>query len=241
MKSPCARNVIPLRGPFGVFILFLTLLASRAQAAEETWAKVLSRMPLPANVTHFTSTNCVEVFLNALSSNTVVKGVIFMPGATDEFYMFHRAKADLTNENPTLLDAIVALTNQSRIQASFRPPLLLLHAPGEKLTPDIKIESPALLPVLQNERHVPRLLFNDRDWDTVQPALRWALKIDIRPWQRSSDSWHFYRHSFCGWNLSGLEALQATALAGKTRLTVRRKQAVFEPETPKISEKTGQQ
>ena len=33
----------------------------------------------------------------------------------------------LTNANPSLLDAVTALTNQTFIQATFQPPLLLLH------------------------------------------------------------------------------------------------------------------
>ena len=71
--------------------------------------------------------------LDAFQSNAVVKALIFMPGATDELYFFRRAHAKLTNANPSLLDAIVALTNQTYIQATFQPPLLLLHTTEDPL------------------------------------------------------------------------------------------------------------
>ncbi len=53
----------------------------------------------------------------------------------------------------------------------------------------------------------------------------------MRPWRYSSDSWHFYRHTLAGWNLTGWEALEAIALAGKTRFTVERKELVFGGDT----------
>src|SRR5262245_33605791 len=77
--------------------------------ASETWESALSRMPLEAGVTELSRTNCVEVMLKAFQSNDFVKALIFMPGATDEFYMFKRARAQLTNASPTLLDAVSAL------------------------------------------------------------------------------------------------------------------------------------
>ena len=50
----------------------------------------------------------------------------------------------------------------------------------------------------------------------------------MRPWRYSTDSWHFYRHSFVAWDLTGWEALEATALAAKTTCTVHRNKVVFE-------------
>jgi len=47
-----------------------------------------------------------------------------MPGATDEFYFSGARHATLTNSNPSLLDAVTALTNQTYIHATFQPPLL---------------------------------------------------------------------------------------------------------------------
>jgi hypothetical protein len=81
---------------------------------------------------------------------------------------------------------------------------------------------------LEQKREVSRLLCNDWDWGQLQPVLRRALKVDLRPWQDSSDSWHFYRHSLAAWGLNGFEALEAAAMAGKSRFTISRRQVVFE-------------
>jgi len=144
--------------------------------------------------------------------------------------MFHRARAEVTGASPSLLDAVGALTNQTRIRATFRAPLLLLHTPEDFLDPAAVVQDAATAARLRHKKNLPHIFWNDRDWDTVQPALKWPLKIDLQPWQGSRASWHFYRHSFAGWNLTGWEALEATALAGKSRFTVWHNRVVFEPD-----------
>jgi hypothetical protein len=213
-------------------VLLFLLLALRAATlrADELWAQALGRMPLGAPVKELNRTNCVALMLNAFQSNEVVKALIFMPGSTDEFYMFRRAKAQLTNSSPTLLDAVQALTNQTLIRVTFKAPLLLLHTVEDPLEPSIVIEDEPTADKLKQSAFLPRLLCNDRDWDFVQPELRWKLKLDIRPWKNSADSWHFYRHSFVECGLTRWEALEAAALASKSRFTVRRKQVIFEPD-----------
>src|SRR6266404_2918704 len=120
------------------FLVFLHL-SSLPTAAAETWPEVLARMPLNAAIPQLNRSNCVDTMLHAFQSNRVVKALIFMPAATDEFYLFRRAKADLTNASPTLLDAVIALTNQTFIRATFRPPLLLLHTDEDPLEPDVTV------------------------------------------------------------------------------------------------------
>lgn len=213
-----------------VLLWLLFCLSALASDAGESWPGALTRMPLSARVAQLNRTNCVGIMLHAFQSNEVVKALIFMPGATDEFYMFRRAKADLTNASPTLLDALSALTNQTLIRATFRPPLLLLHTDEDSLDPDITILDQATAERLKRSVFLPRLLCDDRDWDVVQPLLKWKLKLDIRPWKSSTESWHFYRHSFACFGLTGWEALETAALAGKSRFTVKRKQVVFEPD-----------
>ena len=105
-----------------ILCLAVCLLQSALSAAE-TWQDALARMPLGHKVTELNRTNCADVFLGAFQSNNVVKALVFMPGATDEFYFFRRARADLTNSPASLLDAVSALTNQTQIRATFRPPL----------------------------------------------------------------------------------------------------------------------
>ncbi|HOC54326.1 MAG TPA: hypothetical protein PKI20_01750 [Verrucomicrobiota bacterium] len=210
-----------------VVLVFLCLAALAAGAAE-TWQSALSRMPLESSVTQLNRTNCVDAMLRAFQSNDVVKALIFMPGATDELYFFRRARANLTESPASLLAAVRALTNQTLIRATFRPPLLLLHTAEDLLEPAITIKHPSTVDRLKQARFVPRAIFNDRDWDYLQPILKSSLRTDMRPVQYSRDSWHFYRHSFAAWNLTGWEALEAAALAGQTRFTVRRRQVVFE-------------
>ena len=229
-----ARSFIfGLRFPVFGFLFFSSfclrlLLVSGTAVAEEAWPAALSGMPLGTNVTELNRANCVAVMLRAFRSNQTVKALVFMPGATDEFYMFRRAKAVLTNASPSLLDAVRALTNQTYIRATFHPPLLLLHTDEDPLEPAIRIEQQATAEKLSSRRFVAHAEYNDRDWDFIQPILKKALRADIRPWRYSRGSWHFYRHSFAAWNLNGWEALRATAAAGKTRFTVRRNQLVFE-------------
>ena len=185
-------------------------------------------MPLPKETHQLNRTNCVEVMLGALQSNQVVKALIFMPGATDEFYMYRRAQAQMTNGSPSLLEAVDALTNQTRIRGTFHPPMLLLHTDEDLAEPKIAIQDEPTADKLRRARLIPHVLCNDSTWDYLQPILRWSLKIDIRPWRNSSESWHFYRLSFAGWGLNGWEGLEAAALAGKTKFTVKRKIVVFE-------------
>jgi hypothetical protein len=199
-----------------------------ALSAAEAWQAALARMPLGENVTELNRTNCAGILLGAFQSNDVVKALVFMPGATDEFYFFRRARADLTNGPASLLDAISALTNQTLIRATFRAPLLLLHTGEDPLEPVIKIEHQPTADRLRQRRFVAHALYNDRDWDSLWPVLKKSFRTGLNPWPRLTDSWHFYRHSFAAWNLTAWEALEATALAGQTSVTVRRSQVVFE-------------
>jgi hypothetical protein len=179
------------------------------------------------------------ILLRAFQSNNIVKALVFMPGATDELYFFRRARADLTNSPASLLDAVSALTNQTLIRATFRPPLLLLHTREDLLEPVIKIEHQPTADKIRQARFVAHGVYDDRDWDYMRKVLKSSLRTDLLPWPRTQASWHFYRHSFAAWDLTGWEALQATALAGETAVTVRRKQVLFEFDrrvraTPKV-------
>ena len=78
-----------------IFICLCFCLAHFAAGAAETWQSALAQMPLGTNVAQLNRTNCVNIHVHAFGSNDVVKGLVFMPGATDEFYMFRRAKASV--------------------------------------------------------------------------------------------------------------------------------------------------
>ena len=212
------------------FLVFLLLMVTWQIVvfAAGAWPEVLAAMHLRSDVSELNRTNCVDLFLRSFQSNDVVKALIFLPGATDEFYLFRRAKAALTTSNPNLSDAISALTNQTYIRATFRPPYLLLHTAEDSIEPDNSIEDENTAQRLRQKTRIQYLSCNDRDWDYLQPVLKQRLKIALRPWRYSSNSWHFYRHSFAVWDIDGLQALEVAAYAGKSKFILGHKEARFE-------------
>ena len=200
--------------------LLLLMIAPSFGRAEDNWQTVLSRMPLQPAITQLNRTNCVAVMLGSFESNAVVKALIFMPGATDEFYMFHRGEARLASAFPTLLDALVALTNQTRIRATFQAPFLLLHTEVDPLETQITVRHQPAFDKLARTKFLPCVFFNDQPWDSIQPLLKKTIGGDVRPWRDSGDAYHFYRVAFKGWNLTSLEMIEATALASRTSITI---------------------
>jgi hypothetical protein len=210
--------------------LIVLLVVAQGASADESWQDALDRMPLTAGVAELNRTNCVPLMLDAFQSNGVVKAFIFMPGATDELYFFRRARATLTNANPSLLDAVMALTNQTYIQATFQPPMLLLHTTEDSLDVIAVVKNESRAAKL-HQRLVPgRLLFNDADWGAMRTALKGKLNIGLRPFESDPETWHFYRHSFAACGVTDWEMLESLALAGKTTFTVNWLTAEFRPD-----------
>lgn len=202
------------------FVIGAFLAASAAALAQETWQAALSRMPLGANVTELDRTNCVSLMLNAFQSNAVVKALIFMPGATDELDFFRRAHARLTNASPSLLDAVIALTNQTYIRAAFHPPLLLLHT-SEDVSSNTAIVKDKSTAAKLRRRVIPgRFVFVDAGWDKVRAMVAGHLSVGLRPFSNAPNSWHFYRHNFAACGVTQWEMLESIALTDKTRFTV---------------------
>ena len=214
-------------------IIFICLLLAvhGSLFALEPWQEALSKMPLRTTVADLNKTNAVTVMLEAFQENDTAKALIFMPGATDEFYFFNRGNATLTNDTPTLLDAITALTNQTLIHVTFRAPFILLHSAEDPPEPLFKIEDEATAQRIRKKQFLKHTLYNDRDWDFILPKLSFYLDTKMLPEPLSHDSHHFYRHSFAAHNLNGLEILETLALAGKTQFTVQKKKVLFEGDT----------
>jgi hypothetical protein len=210
-------------------LVLLTWLATTA-LADESWQSALSQMPLTTNIAELNRTNCVPLLLNAFQSNGIVKALVFMPGATDELYFFRRAHATLTNSNPSLLDAVTALTNQTYIQATFQSPLLLLHTTEDALDGFATVKNESTAAKLR-QRIVPnRMIFNDADWDSLKSVVNKKLSIGLRPFSGDAETWHFYRHSFAACGVTQWEMLETIALAGKTTFTVNWLTAEFQPD-----------
>jgi hypothetical protein len=224
--------------------LCLVLLCAplREASAAESWQDVLARMPLgvpQSGMTELGRTNCVPLMLDAFQSNGVVKALIFMPGATDELYFFRRAHATLTNANPSLLDAVTALTNQTHIQAAFQPPLLLLHTTEDSLDVIAAVKNKSTAAKLRQQIVPGRILLEDADWGVVRSTQKGKLSVGLRPFENTLPSWHFYRHNFASCGVTDWEMLETLALAGKTTFTVHWLTADFQPDrregvTPKL-------
>ena len=208
----------------------IAMLCLGGPARAESWFEALKQMPLNAPVKQLTRTNCIPVMLAALRSNATVKALIFLPGATDELYFFRRVQATVANRNPTLLDAVVALTNQSPLRATFRPPFLLVHSAEDVIELDVTLKHAPTMEKLKRTGPSPHWVFNDRDWDTVRKSIKKPVRVGLVPWPHTRGMWHFYRHSFASWNLTAWETLEAVAFAGKTKFIVRRGVVEFQPD-----------
>jgi hypothetical protein len=228
----------------GILTCILLLLLPHLLRAEEKWAAALEGIPLQLLNSQLHRTNCVEVILKSFRSNPVLKGIVFLPGATDELYLNRRVEPRLTSPAPSLFDGIDAITNGGFIRATFRPPLLLLHTDSDPLEPII-VEEPDATASSFNQKATPsELLYLDGNWEKIQPDLRRWLGTSVVPAGSSRASWHFYRHNLCGFHLSGKEVLQAVCLSGKTRATINRHggllrnriQVVFYPDTRILSQ-----
>lgn len=202
-------------------LLAIFILASGFKIfADETWQDALGRMPLGVHITELNRTNGIPAMLNAFQSNSVVKALVVMPGAADDFVFYRRAHATLTSANPTLADAVVALTNQTYIRAEFRSPFLLLYTSEDSLGPIAVIKNKSTAAKLRARMVPDRMVFCDSNWDYVRPALQKKLSVGIRPFSNAPDSWHFWPNNFAACGLTQWELLEAAALSGKTTFTV---------------------
>jgi hypothetical protein len=203
--------------------LCLLLVSPVELGAQPTWQEEFAKMPLTEKVSELERHNVVRVMLSSFQRNAAVQALIFMPGATDEFYFFRRAHANLTNAAPTLLDAVIVLTNQTYVRATLAPPFLLLHTREDPLEPIAVIEDQRTADRIKRHHFEKHALFNDNDWDFVEPILAFDINTHLTPRVGSHDSYHFFRHSFAEYDLNGWDALRAVALANKTKFTVKKR------------------
>jgi hypothetical protein len=215
-------------------ILILAAALCRSALAGESWQDVLAQMPLAAGVTNLTRTNAIPAMLNAFQSNGVVKALIFMPAAADEFVYYRRAHATLTNAQPSLADAIVALTHQTYIQVEFRPPFLLLYTTQDTQGSIVTIKSKSATARLQARIVHGRMIFCDSNWDYTRRAVARKLSVTMLPFADAPDSWHIWPNNFAGYDLTQWELLEAVALSDKTTFTLHWLTADFQ-----LDERTG--
>ena len=196
--------------------------------AQEPWQEVLTKMPLITSANHLDRSNCVPVMLASFQSNRVAKGLIFLPGATDEFYFFRRANAVLTNNHPTLLDAVTVLTNQTLIRCTFREPFILLYSGEDALDRINRVEDEATAARIRKHRFPSPTVFNDRDWNSLHRPLSFHLDTRFLPLPNSHASNHFYRHSLAAFGLTTMELIDALSYAGKTAYIIQKRKVLFQ-------------
>jgi hypothetical protein len=242
---PCSENfVLPRLVNLLLALVGFMASAGNARAMDQSWPEALRQMPLAPNAMVLNHTNCAQVLLMSFQSNATAKALIFMPGATDELYFFKRVQVTLTNANPNLLDALVALTNQSPLRVMFREPFILLYSGEDVLELDFKVEHDRTREKLATGKPLSHLLVMDRDWTQLLHRVKKQIPATLLPYEGTQASWHFYRHTFAGWNLTPWEVMQAAALAGKTKFTVVRSGVVFEVDprvgvAPKLDRSPG--
>jgi hypothetical protein len=207
-----------MKAALAIFIFVASLCVEGF--ANESWQQALSQMPLNTNAKELTQTNCIPLMLNAFQSNSVVKTLIFMPGAADEFVFLRRAHATLTNTHPSLADAITALTNQTYIRAEFRPPFLLLYTTEDELEPIAIVKSKSTAAKLQARLVPGRMVLCDSNWDYSRKVIAGRVSVSVLPYSDSPSSWHFWPNNFAACGLTQWELLEALALSGKTTFTV---------------------
>ncbi len=207
-----------MKTALAIFVLIAAISATAF--AGDNWQQALSQMPLGTSATELNRTNAIPLMLNAFQPSTVVKALIFMPGAADEFVFLRRAHVTLTNANPSLADAIVALTNQTYIRAEFQPPFLLLYTTQDTLEPIATVKSKSTAAKLQSRIVPGRMAFCDCNWDLLRPAIAKKLSVGLRPFSDSSDSWHIWPANFAAYNLTQWELLETVARTSKTTFTL---------------------
>jgi hypothetical protein len=227
--------MIPIR-PIRPIPLCILLVTAMALHAQPSWQEEFAKMRLTEKASELDRHNAVRIMLNSFQRNTAVQALIFMPGATDEFYFFRRAHAHLTNAAPTLLDAVIALTNQTYIRATVTPPFLVLHTAEDPLEPIAVIEDQRTADRIKRHHFEKHAIFNDHDWDFVEPILAFDVDTHLTPRVGSRDSYHFFRHSFAEFDLNGWDALRAVALANKTGFTIKKRWVAFSGDTRKVGQ-----
>src|SRR6185369_2058784 len=163
------------------WIMALISLADRIAVADPSWQQALAQMPLARPAIELNHSNCVTLLLDSFQSNAVVKALVFMPGATDEIDFFRRARAHLTNSNPSLLNAITALTNQTYVQVRFETPLLILYTVEDPTNVVATIKSTSTAGKLHRQVIPRRIELRDADWGDVHDALDKDVSIGLSP------------------------------------------------------------
>ena len=104
-------------------ILVAALLFCISVHAQD-WQPHFANIPIRTKSFRAHLTPPVELILTNFQPSAELRAVVFMPGAADRLYFYDWGEVTLP-ENPTLLDAITALTNAADLRVFVAPPFLL--------------------------------------------------------------------------------------------------------------------
>jgi hypothetical protein len=206
-------------------ILFLLLISTRAQDFHESLAQT------PFSKTQFQAhqTEPVQFILNAFRPTPEMRAVVLMPAASDQLYFFNWGRIELP-PNPTLLDALNALTNKAQLTYTFVAPFLLIHLQRDTTTDPLTLTADVPQKFHQRKKY-GRVFYLDRPYDRILPDLKKITGLKSFPDQRSPASWHYYRLSFVAYNPTAAELLRAIAYGTKTSVHVEKRRVLFTERT----------
>src|SRR5687767_3712380 len=105
-------------------ILVAALLFCISIQAQD-WQSHFGNIPIRTKSFRAHLTPPVELILTNFQPTTELRAVVLMPGAADRLYFYDWGEVTLP-ENPTLLDAVTALTNAADLRVFVAPPFLLI-------------------------------------------------------------------------------------------------------------------
>ncbi|HUS35456.1 MAG TPA: hypothetical protein VM680_08915 [Verrucomicrobiae bacterium] len=210
-------------------ILVAALLFCISVHAQD-WQSHFAKIPIRGTSFRAHLTPPLELILTNFNPTPEIRAVVLMPGAADRLYFYDWGEVTLP-KNPTLLDAITALTNAADLRVFLAPPFLLIGRQYDDPSDPLSIAAGVSTEKLKLNERKPRgrTYFLDRPYDRMVPQAEKISRLKLKPTRRSFASWHFYRLAFVGYDLTAAEFLRAVAYGAKCSVTIDRKRATFEP------------
>lgn len=208
-------------------ILLAALLVSISLRAQD-WQSHFATIPVRTTKFRAHLTPPVELILTSFKPSPPIRAIVLMPGAADRLYFYDWGEVTLPN-NPTLLDAITALTNAADLRVFVALPFLLIGREYDDPSDPLSIQPGVAAEKLKlTERKTRgRTYFLDRSYDRIILQAEKLSRLKLKPSRRSFDSWHFYRLAMVGYDLTAAEFLKALAYGTKCSVVVDRKYATF--------------
>lgn len=207
------------------FLLFCAAILS--VSAAEDWQTALSKTPFPGTSFKAHLTEPPDLLMKNYQPYGEFRGIVLLPGAADHIYFFDWGRLFLREEKPTLLDMIRTLTNRTGLKLSFNAPFLLIHNTNDVVADPLTIADDGAAANLKARVSKNRVYYRDRPYDQILPTIEKFLGVTCLPAATNQVNWHFYRNTYSGEQLTGLEVLRAMAWTMQTTVRLEKDKAVF--------------